>query len=76
MWVLYSERPLQAEALSCLGSGVGSADLDPENVSALPSLVIPCRGLVTAEASSSTHPTFQEHPRTPSYRPLEMGTTV
>ena len=35
MWVLYSERPLQAQELChALGVEIGSADLDPENVPA------------------------------------------
>ena len=66
MWVLYSERPLRAEELChALGVEIGSADLDPENVPALRTLLSSCLGLVTAEASSSTvrlvHFTLQEH---------------
>src|SRR5205807_676402 len=66
MWVSYSERPLRAEEL-CLALGVelGSADLDPENVPALRTLLASSLGLVTVEASSSTvrlvHFTLQEH---------------
>ena len=66
MWVLYSERPLQAQELChALGVEIGSTDLDPENVPALRTLVSSCLGLVTVEASSSTvrlvHFTLQEH---------------
>ena len=66
MWVLYSERPLRAQELChALGVRIGSADLDPENVPALRTLLSSCLGLVTVEASSSTirlvHFTLQEH---------------
>ena len=66
MWVLYSERPLQADELChALGVEVGSVDLDPENIPALRTLLASCLGLVTVEASSSTvrlvHFTLQEH---------------
>ena len=66
MWVLYSERPLRAEELChALGVEIGSADLDPENVPALRTLVASSLGLVTVEASSSTvrlvHFTLQEY---------------
>ena len=66
MWVLYSERPLRAQELChALGVGIGCADLNPENVPALRTLVSSCLGLVTVEVSSSTvrlvHFTLQEH---------------
>jgi len=66
MWVLYSERPLRGEELChALGVEIGSADLDPENVPALRTLVASCLGLVTVEESSSTvrlvHFTLKEH---------------
>ena len=66
MWVLYSERPLRVEELRhALGVEIGSADLDPENVPALRTLVASCLGLITVEASSSTvrlvHFTLQEY---------------
>ena len=66
MWVVYSERPLRARELChALGVELGSADLDPENVPALRTLLTSCLGLVTVEASSSTfrlvHFTLQEH---------------
>ena len=66
MWVLYSQRPLRTEELRhALGVEIGSADLDPENVPALRTLVASSLGLVTIEASSSTvrlvHFTLQEH---------------
>jgi len=66
MWVLHSERPLRTQELChALGVEIGSADLDPENVPALRTLVASCLGLVTVEASSSTvrlvHFTLQEH---------------
>jgi len=66
MWVLYSERPLQAEELSdAFGVEIGSADHDPENVPALRTLLASCLGLITIEASSSTvrlvHFTLQEY---------------
>ena len=40
--------------MSCLGSRVGCADLFPENIPALRTLVAPFQGLVTVEASSPT----------------------
>ena len=66
MWVMYSERPLQAQELChALGVEIGSVDLDLENVPALRTLVSSCLGLVTVEVSSSTvrlvHFTLQEH---------------
>ena len=66
MWVLYSERPLRAHELCCaMGVEVGSADLDPENVPALRTLLASCLDLVMVEAFSSTvrlvHITLQEH---------------
>ena len=66
MWVLYSERPLRTQELRhALGVEIGSANLDPENVPALRTLVSSCLGLVTVEESSSTvrlvHFTLQEH---------------
>ena len=66
MWVLFSERPLRAEELChALGVEIGSAELDPENIPALRTLLASCLGLLTVEASSSTvrlvHFTLQEH---------------
>jgi len=66
MWVLYSERPLRGEELChALGVEIGSPDLDPENVPALPALLGSCLGLVTVEEPSSTvrlvHFTLQDH---------------
>ena len=66
MWVLFSERPLRAEELRhALGVEIGSAELDPENIPALRTLLASCLGLLTVEASSSTvrlvHFTLQEH---------------
>ena len=66
MWVLNSERPILAQELShALGVEIGSADLDPENVPAIQTLLASSLGLVTVEASSSTvrlvHFTLQEH---------------
>jgi len=66
MWVLYSERPLLADELChALGVEIGSADLDPENIPTLRTVVSSCLGLVTIEANSSTvrlvHFTLQEH---------------
>ena len=55
MWVLNSQGPILAQELShALGVEVGSADLDPENVPAVQTLLASCLGLVTVEASSST----------------------
>jgi len=66
MWVLYSERPLRAaELCHALGVEIGSANLDPENVPGLRTLVSSCLGLVTVEESSSTvrlvHFTLKEY---------------
>jgi len=66
MWVLYSERPLQAEELRhALGMEIGSSDPDLENIPALRTLLSSCLGLVTIESSSSTvrlvHFTLHEH---------------
>jgi len=65
-WVLYSERPLQAEELChALGVEMGSRDLVPKNIPVLRTLISSCLGLVTVEESSSTvrlvHFTLQEH---------------
>ena len=66
MWVLFSERPLRAEELChALGVKIGSAELNPENIPALRTLLSSCLGLLTVEASSSTvrflHFTLKEH---------------
>ena len=66
MWVLFSKRPLQTEELChALGVEIGSAELDPENIPALRTILSSCLGLLTVEASSSTvrlvHFTLQEH---------------
>ena len=66
MWVLYAERPLRAKELChALGVEIGSADLDPNNVPTIRTLLASCLGLVTVEVSSSTvrlvHFTLQEH---------------
>ena len=65
-WVLYSERPLQAEELChALAVEMGSRDLDSKNVPALRTLLSSCLGFVTVEESSSivrlVHFTLQEH---------------
>ena len=66
MWVLYSERPLQAEELRhALGVEIGSTELDLESIPVLRTILASCLGLLTVEASSSTvrlvHFTLQEH---------------
>jgi len=66
MWVLYSERPLKGEELChAMGVEIGSADLDPESIPALRTLVASCLGLVSVEESSSivrlVHFTLKEH---------------
>ena len=66
MWVLYSERPLRADELChALGVEIGSADLDPENIPALRTLLSSCLGLLKFEGSSSivrpVHFTLKEH---------------
>ena len=66
MWVLCSGRPLRAEELChALGVEIGSAELDPENIPSLRTILASCLGLLTVEASSSTirlvHFTLQEH---------------
>ena len=66
MWILYLERPLRAEELChALGVEIGSADLDPNNVPALRTLLASCLGLVTIEPSSSivrlVHYTLQDY---------------
>ena len=66
MWVLYSERPLRAEELChAVGVGLGSLDLDLEDVPTLRTLLACCVGLVAVEEASSTvrlvHCTLQEH---------------
>ena len=54
-WVLYSERPLQAEELChALAVKTGSLDLNPKNISVLRTLLPSFLGLVAVEASSST----------------------
>ena len=66
MWVLYSERPLRAEELChAVGVGLGSRNLDLDNIPTLQTLVECCLGLVTVEESSSivrlVHYTLQVH---------------
>jgi len=66
MWVLYSQRPLQAEELChALGVEIGSSDLDPDSVPTSRTLLSSCLGLVTVEESSSTlrlvHPTLRRY---------------
>jgi len=66
MWVSNSERPLGASELChALGVGIGSADLDPENVPTIRTLIGSSLGLITVEASSSivrlVHFTLQEY---------------
>ena len=51
MWVLYLEQPLRVQELChALGVEIGSADLDPENVPTLRTLLASFLGLVVAEA--------------------------
>ena len=66
MWVSNSERPLHAaELCHALGVKIGSADLDPENVPTIRTLLACSLGLITVEASSSTvrlvHFSLQEY---------------
>ena len=66
MWVCYSERPLRAKELChALGVEIGSTDLHPGNVPAIPTLLSFCLGLLTVDPSSSivrlVHFTLQEH---------------
>jgi len=66
IWVLYSERPLRAEELChALGVKIGSADMDPDNISPFHIVLACCVGLVTVENISSTvrpaHSTLQDH---------------
>ena len=66
MWVLYSDIPLRTEELRhALGVEIGTAELNPENIPALRTLLASCLGLLTVEESSSTvrlvHFTLQEH---------------
>lgn len=53
-WVFYSERPLRAEELRhALGVEIGSAELDPENIPALRTILASSLGLVTLDEYSS-----------------------
>jgi len=66
MWVSNSERPLRASELChALGVGIGSTDLDVENVPTIRTLIRCSLGLLTVEASSSivrlVHFTLQEY---------------
>ena len=66
MWVLYPEQPLRTQELCyALEVAIGSADLYPENVPALPTLLASFLGLITSKPASSTvrlvHFTLQEH---------------
>jgi len=55
MWLSHSERPLNANELChALGVEIGSADLDPQNIPAIETLLGCSLGLVTVEASSYT----------------------
>ena len=54
-WVFYSERALRAEELChAFGVEIGSAELDPENIPALRTLLASSLGLVTLDEYSST----------------------
>ena len=54
-WVFYSKGALRAEGLChAFGVEIGSAELDPENIPALRTLLASCLGLVTLDPSSST----------------------
>ena len=66
IWVSNSERPLRASELChALGVGIGSTDLDVENVPTIRTLMGCSLGLITVEASSSivrlVHFTLQEY---------------
>ena len=66
MWVSNSERPIRAEELChALGVKMGSADLDPEDVPSIRTLLASCLGLLTVEECSSTvqlvHFTLREY---------------
>ena len=66
MWVSHSERPLRVAELShALAVEVGSADLDPENVPSMGTLLNCCQGLVVVDEEASTvrliHSTLQEY---------------
>jgi len=54
-WVFYSERALRAEEIChAFGVEIGSAELDPENIPALRTLLASSLGLVTLDECSST----------------------
>jgi len=66
MWLSHSERPLSANELChALGVEIGSADLDPQNIPAIETLLGCSLGLVSVEASSYTarlvHYTLHEY---------------
>ena len=81
MWVSFSKRPLKTEELChALGVEVGIAELDPENIPALRTLLSSCLGLLTVETSSSTvrlvHFTLQEHFLNDSALPHSSHSTI
>ena len=66
MWVSHSERPLRVDELChALAVEIGSADLDPENVPSIKTLLRCCKGLLTVDKEASTvrltHLTLQEY---------------
>jgi len=66
MWVAYSERPLKPDELcQALGVGIGTADLESDNVPSIRTILSCGLGLITVDSSSSVarlvHFTLQEH---------------
>ena len=66
MWVLHSERPLRVDELChALAVEIGSADLDPENVPSMGTLLSCCQGLLVVAEETSTvrliHSTLQNY---------------
>ena len=65
-WICHSERPLQVDELChALAVEIGEADLDPENVPSIGTLLDCCQGLITVDAEATTvrliHHTVQEY---------------
>ena len=66
MWVSHSERPLRVDELChALAVEIGSADLDPDNVPPIETLLNCCQGLLVVDKEASTvrliHSTIREY---------------
>ena len=68
MWISHSQRPLQVEEIChAIAIGIGSNDLNSDDIPTISTLMDCCQGLVTVDKGASTarliHFTLQEHLR-------------